>query len=94
MTQTILVSCIRCLVSGRVQGVYYRASARREAEALGLTGWVCNLADGRVELVAMGPEHALQRLRDWLWRGPPSARVTGVICERTKHPPLPRFEVR
>ena len=94
MTQTIPVPCIRCLVSGRVQGVYYRASARREAEVLGLTGWVRNLPDGRVELVAMGNEHALSRLQDWLWRGPSSAQVTEVRCESAEHTPLPRFEVR
>lgn len=94
MTQTILVTGIHCLVSGRVQGVYYRASARREAEALGLTGWVRNLPDGRVELVAMGSEHALRQLQDWLWRGPSDARVTDVTRERTEHPPLPRFEIR
>lgn len=94
MTQTIRVPCIRCLVSGRVQGVYYRASTRREAELLGLTGWVRNLPDGRVELVAMGEERALRRLRDWLWQGPPNAQVTEVRCESAEHAPLPRFEVR
>ncbi|MCC6206749.1 MAG: acylphosphatase [Gammaproteobacteria bacterium] len=94
MTQTIRVPCIRCLVSGRVQGVYYRATTRREAEALGLTGWVSNLPDGRVELVAMGAEHALRQLQDWLWQGPPNAQVTGVRCEHAEHEPLPRFEVR
>lgn len=88
------VPCLRCLVSGRVQGVYYRASTQRRAEALGLTGWVRNLPDGRVELVAMGPERALEELREWLWQGPPQARVAEVRCERAEHVPLPRFEVR
>jgi acylphosphatase len=91
---TSRVPCLRCLVSGRVQGVYYRAATRQRAQELGLTGWVRNLPDGRVELVAMGAEHALQQLADWLWQGPPHAQVTGVHCERADHPPLPRFEVR
>lgn len=91
---TSLVPCLRCLVAGRVQGVYYRASTQRRAEALGLTGWVRNLPDGRVELVAMGAEHALRELQDWLWQGPAQAQVTEVRCERADHPPLPRFEVR
>ncbi|MGE0372536.1 MAG: acylphosphatase [Gammaproteobacteria bacterium] len=94
MTQTTTVPCIRCLVSGRVQGVYYRAATRRQAQALGLTGWVCNLPDGRVELVAMGDEDLLRELRDWLWQGPPRAGVVAVECARAEHPPLPRFEVR
>lgn len=95
MTETTTrVPCLRCLVSGRVQGVYYRASTQRRAQTLGLSGWVRNLSDGNVELVAMGAEHALRALEDWLWQGPPHAQVTGVRCERAEHPPLPRFEVR
>jgi acylphosphatase len=86
--------CVRCLVSGHVQGVYYRAATQRRAQELGLTGWVRNLPDGRVELVATGAEHALRQLQDWLWQGPPHARVDDVRCERTEHPSLPRFEVR
>lgn len=91
---TTLVPCLRCLVSGRVQGVYYRASTRRRAQELGLAGWVRNLPDGRVEVLATGAEHALRELQDWLWQGPPHAQVTDVHCERVEHPPLPRFEVR
>jgi acylphosphatase len=91
---TGVIPHVRCLVSGRVQGVFYRASTQRKAEALGLTGWVRNLPDGRVEVLASGPEDALKELRDWLWQGPPHAAVTGVQCERTEHPALPRFEVR
>jgi acylphosphatase len=95
MTQaTTTTPCVRCLVSGRVQGVYYRAATQRRAQELGLTGWVRNLPDGRVELLAMGAEHALRQLQDWLWQGPPHARVADVQCEQAEHPPLPRFEVR
>ncbi len=69
---------MRCLVSGRVQGVAFRANARREALALGLTGWARNLPDGRVEVVACGTPAALDALTAWLSHGPALARVTGV----------------
>jgi acylphosphatase len=65
-------------VSGRVQGVCYRMYACREAERLGVTGWVRNLPDGTVESVAEGEEDALAAFRDWCGRGPPHARVTRV----------------
>jgi len=73
--------CVRCWVSGRVQGVFYRASTRERALALGLRGFARNLPDGRVEVLACGPEPAVQALKAWLWEGPPLARVTDVRCE-------------
>lgn len=71
----------RFLVSGRVQGVFFRASAQRRARDLGLTGHAKNLADGRVEVVACGAPQALDELRRWLHDGPPAARVDAVVCE-------------
>lgn len=71
----------RFLVSGRVQGVFFRASTRNEAERLGLGGSASNLADGRVEVVASGSDEALAALERWLWQGPPSARVDDVTRE-------------
>lgn len=71
----------RCLVSGRVQGVYYRASARERARAVGVTGYARNLPDGRVEVLACGEESAVQAFIEWLWIGPGAARVTGVLVE-------------
>jgi acylphosphatase len=65
-------------VSGRVQGVFFRASTRQRAAELGVTGHARNLPDGRVEVLACGPEHAVRQLCDWLWIGPPSAEVTRV----------------
>ncbi len=65
-------------VSGRVQGVWYRATARDVAQRLGLAGWVRNLPDGRVEIVAEGDETALQEFIKWCWEGPPLARVDNV----------------
>ncbi len=68
----------RFLVSGRVQGVGYRAATRHEARALGIHGHARNLPDGRVEVLAHGSEEALAKLESWLWRGPPLARVDAV----------------
>lgn len=79
--------CVRCIVSGRVQGVWFRASTRDEALRLGLTGHALNLADGSVEVVACGDPAALEQLKVWLWQGPPHADVTAVACEMID--PLP-----
>jgi acylphosphatase len=68
----------RLRIQGGVQGVYYRASARAEAERLGLTGWVRNTDDGGVMLEAQGPADRLDALVAWCWQGPPAARVDDV----------------
>lgn len=65
-------------VRGRVQGVWFRASTRREAEALGLRGWVRNEPDGSVSGVAQGEDAAVDALVAWLHRGPSGARVDAV----------------
>lgn len=66
------------VIHGRVQGVFYRQSARAEATRLGLSGWVRNLPDGRVEAVASGTADALVAFERWLATGPPRAEVAGV----------------
>lgn len=71
----------RCLVSGRVQGVFYRASARERARVLGVTGYARNLPDGRVEVLACGSPEAVDALCAWLWQGPPAAAVKDVEIE-------------
>ena len=87
-------SCRRYLVSGRVQGVFFRASARDMARQLGLSGYASNRRDGTVEVVACGTEEALDRFRDWLHRGPPQAEVENVQQEPSDDPGLAAFEVR
>ena len=82
------------MVSGRVQGVFFRASARQRATELGLTGYVKNLPDGRVEAVACGPAGAIETFAAWLGHGPPRARVQAVT--RAPAPdaaPYPDFRV-
>jgi len=65
-------------VSGRVQGVFFRSETQDEALRLGLTGWVRNLPDGRVEAVLEGEKDMVERLIEWCRRGPPGASVTKV----------------
>lgn len=71
----------RCLVSGRVQGVYYRATAAERARSAGITGHARNLPDGRVEVLACGGEHAVREFIEWLWIGPSAAKVIDVRAE-------------
>jgi acylphosphatase len=81
-------------VAGRVQGVYYRAATAEQASRLALSGWVRNLADGRVEVVAAGPIDGLTELASWLWKGPPAARVDSVYAEEWSGPVPDGFEPR
>ena len=86
---------VRVLVSGRVQGVWFRESCRREAEAAGLTGWVQNRADGRVEAAFQGSPDGVGRLIEWCRRGPPHALVTGIeVQEETPVEGETAFRVR
>lgn len=75
------MSAARFLVSGKVQGVFFRASTGEQARSLGLRGHARNLDDGRVEVLAVGDDAAIEALSGWLRHGPPSARVERV--ERT-----------
>lgn len=65
-------------VTGKVQGVFYRASALEKAQSLNLSGFVKNLSDGSVEMVAEGPRYALEQFVEWAKQGPPSAEVENV----------------
>ena len=72
------MSGARFLVAGKVQGVWFRAATRERALALHLQGFARNLADGGVEVVAIGAEPAIAELEQWLWQGPPLAKVSKV----------------
>ena len=78
MTNPLEKSSVHLNISGRVQGVYYRASMLQEAQRLGLTGWVMNRPDGSVEAVAEGWKAKIEELIAWCRQGPQGARVAGV----------------
>ena len=84
----------RIIVSGRVQGVFYRNWTTAEARALGLAGWVRNLRTGDVEILAQGPEEAIEALADRCRHGPSAARVDEVRVEEAGEEPLAGFEKR
>jgi acylphosphatase len=88
------VATARFLVSGLVQGVYFRASTQARAQQLELTGYAKNLADGRVEVVASGDAQALARLETWLQHGPPAAEVESVTREELAEQPYDGFARR
>jgi acylphosphatase len=71
----------RCVVSGRVQGVYYRGSAQQRARQAGIVGHASNLQDGTVEVLAFGDECAVLEFIQWLWVGPSAAKVRDVSIE-------------
>lgn len=86
--EVLQVRTIHLCIRGRVQGVGFRDALSREAERLGLTGWVRNRADGDVEAVAQGADAALDALVAWAQRGPPAARVERV----ERGPPAPEHD--
>jgi acylphosphatase len=89
------VRAARLRVTGRVQGVFYRSSAQREGERLGLAGWVRNRNDGSVEAHVQGPAASIETLIAWCRQGPPHADVAGVeVTEAQPDKTLTRFTVR
>jgi len=72
---------IRLTITGKVQGVFYRATAKDVADLTGIKGWVRNLPDNNVEITATAPEEALQKFINWCKQGPPRARVDDVIVK-------------
>ena len=72
---------VHVYVSGRVQGVFFRAETQRAAVGFNLTGWVRNMADGHVEAVLEGEDENVDKMLDWCHIGPPAARVKNVSTE-------------
>jgi len=86
--------CKRFVVSGKVQGVFFRASTRQQALQLSIRGHAKNLPNGSVEVLALGIHTAVEALEQWLWQGPPTARVTEVqIVEMVTHTGHDGFEI-
>lgn len=86
---------LRILVSGSVQGVWYRASAREKASETGLKGWAKNLSDGRVELLVVGSDEKVDEFVRWCGEGPPAAEVSHVETAMVEDIDVPdEFEIR
>jgi len=85
---------IHAFVSGRVQGVFYRDTVRRIANQHHITGWVKNLPDGRVELIATAPQPTIETFVAWLWQGSPASKVTAVDWEMRTLEQFSNFTVR
>ncbi len=81
-------------VTGRVQGVYYRATTRETARERGVSGWVRNLDDGRVEAVFEGDRDVVESMVEWCHEGSPRARVDDVAVEYDEPNGLEGFEIR
>ncbi|MDH3280654.1 MAG: acylphosphatase [Gammaproteobacteria bacterium] len=89
------VTCKRYTVTGRVQGVFFRASTRETAERLGMSGWARNLPNGHVEVVAYGDEAGQEALLEWLQHGPPYAQVESVASGKADDVTPPKgFTIR
>lgn len=84
----------RVVARGRVQGVFFRYSVRERARAHGVSGWVCNRADGAVEAVLEGPRDAVDRVVRFLETGPSGARVEGTAVNEEEPEGVRGFEVR
>ena len=83
----------RLLIRGRVQGVGYREAMRREAEKLGVSGWVRNRADSSVEAVVHGPAETVAQLVDWASHGPRFAAVSAIEESQAEKPTGQGFEI-
>ena len=88
-----LMFTIHLLIKGKVQGVFYRATARSVANRLGITGWIRNTDDGDVEAVISGNGEITQHFIDWCWQGPEKAMVTDVQVREMPEQKFSDFKV-
>lgn len=85
---------VNLIVKGKVQGVFFRASAKQTADKAGITGWVKNRHDGNVEIMANGTEEAIQSFIAWCRKGPARAEVAEVIITPVQMEDLGSFEIK
>ncbi len=78
------MSTVQLLIKGKVQGVFYRATAKKEADSLGLKGWIKNTKEGDVACMAMGNGKAIEAFIEWCKKGPKQAIVSDVAITRTE----------
>ena len=95
MNEPEAMNSLHALIVGRVQGVFFRAWTRNQARDLNLSGWVRNLPDGRVEVMAQGPAADLRKFQEMLHQGPPMSRVDHVAVENIENvvEPLQGFHI-
>ena len=84
--------CMHYFITGKVQGVWFRANTKKQADQLGIKGWARNLPDGRVEVLACGNKAEMDQLHEWLKQGPPLAKVTDFFYEESEWPDCDNFE--
>jgi acylphosphatase len=85
---------VHLMIKGKVQGVFYRATARDEAEKLGLTGWIKNTQDGNVEAVVNGNREHIDRYIAWCWKGPSRAKVESVEVKDLQEERFDGFQIK
>lgn len=88
------MKCVHLIVSGRVQGVFFRENTRRKAIELGLKGYVKNLPDGNVEIVAEGNENKINEFIEFIKKGPGIARIQGIKIMHKEPENFKGFEIR
>lgn len=84
---------LHIIISGKVQGVFYRASASKKADELGITGWIRNISQGNVEVMASGDNDQLMRFVEWCKEGPSGARVEMVHIEDAPDQAFTKFRI-
>lgn len=84
---------VHVYVTGKVQGVWFRANTQHKAQELQLTGWVKNLADGRVECMIFGTEEQVEKMIQWLWQGPELAKVSDLAIKEIDYEIKNNFEI-
>ena len=89
-----MMSSVHVIISGEVQGVWFRASTKQKAEELGLTGWVRNTPNGCVEAIFEGEEDIVNKMVDWCYNGPPMAKVDNVEVKKQKTVGFKDFSIR
>ena len=85
---------VHLMVKGKVQGVFYRATAKKMADEIGITGWVKNTPDNSVEMIISGSQQGLQQFIEWCKQGPARANVSEVKVDETKEEKFDKFEIR
>ena len=85
---------VHLIVTGKVQGVFYRATAKKTAGKYNITGWVQNTPDGNVEMIANGSQNDVEQFINWCKQGPSGAKVTNVIKEEREEETFAEFTIR